>query len=589
MLFWRAKSAKQAAVEKAAAPSPATRETEIVDSQPAEAGAGDEKPAPTQSTEEAPANAIVISPARLTERLAEIGEKPARSIAAAVAERTSKSLIEPNATTKPPGQEKAFDALREAISNTRNGSHVLVLGPAGTGRRSAAVSLATEIAPTRPHAPDWVYAATARQSDVLHAYAVPHGTGERFVRDVQDALAKSSAMLSRLIASDGHQMTLAVLEEEHRQRGEGPLDLLKRRAEAQNIALVKTSDGFMLAPMHEGKVVRADVFRALPDALQRDVEAKVTSLEGELQALLGALPGNDVATDDRHLALSQQTAERAVKPNLAVARKLFSQDVAVADVFDAIEAECTRRATEIAHRGGDGITLAPPGLQAVGALPGEGAPVVLASSISAQDLLGEIGRDGTGAIAIRPGHLSRANGGFLIADAWRLAAEPQAWAALSAALESGTFAPMPSPGLAITAEPVPLQLTLIVIADREAFDKLKAIDPRLMQYFGATVQFEGSATAFDISEETFAGWVAALAETAGFRKLATTTARLLYDDARARAGDMSQVSLDIATLASTLRVADGLAADAARDHIAGDDVKAAIARRPMLEMAEAVL
>ncbi|MEQ1670559.1 MAG: AAA family ATPase [Hyphomicrobium sp.] len=559
-------------------------------------------------------NVVALAPARLSERLAEAGVKRRAADTAdtgdaeeeEVADRVVAmtppvardpgvdEVITPGDAIAAPGQSRALSALRDSLSDPRSGSHVLVLGSAGTGRRPAAISLAAEIAKLHTPPRDWIYAATGRTGDQLQAYSVPAGTAQRFVRDVQDALSKSSAMLARLIASDTHQMSVAVLEEEHRQRSSAPIDHLKRRAEAQNIALVKTSEGFALAPMHDGRVVKADVFRALPESLQRDVESKVTVLESELQALLGAVPGNDVATDDRHLALCHQTAERAVKPNLAVARKLFNGDTKVAEAFDAIEAGWTRRATDIVRRLGDGggegygeglpITL--PGLQAIGGHSGDGAPVVVARSVGAADLLGEIGRDATGTIAVRPGHLARANGGFLIVDAWRLAADPQAWAALSAALETETLQPLSAPGIAVSAEAVPLAFKLVLIAESSSFAKLKAIDPRIAQYFGAVVNFESDAAAVDISEDAFAVWAAALSDAAGLRKLSAVTASELYDDARARAGDLSRVSLDIATLVQTLRAADALAAAAARDHIASADIKSAIARRGDIKACE---
>jgi predicted ATP-dependent protease len=516
MVFWRAKSVKPTAAEPLAAEEDAAAVEKMAEAEsaneaaapaPGDTGSSEaEAPVAAASTPSTSAKIISMLPARLSDRLAEAGGTsltedvaPAGSTASAVAD-TSRDVAATKLKENSTSRQRS--ALRAVINDASAGSHVLVLGPAGTGRRSAAVGLAKEIAKTRPQPPDWVYVATGRHADVLHAHAVPAGMGERVVRDIHDALEKSSAMLTRLIASDNHQMTLAVLEEEHRHRSDGGLDQLKRRAEAQNIALVKTSEGFVLAPMHEGRVVRADVFRALPESLQRDVETKVTAFEAELQSLLVALPGNEVAIDDRHLAVAHEVAERAVKPNLAVARKLFPNDAAVADVFDAIEADWTRRAVEVARRAGNTNTpLVLPGLHAICAASDDGgAPVVLARSAGARDLIGEIGYGIDGAVAVRPGHLARANGGFLIIDAWRLAADPQGWAALSAALETGLLQPASAPGLAVTAEALPLHIKLILIAENDSLAKLKDIDPRTEQYFGAVVRLEGAPTPLEAEQ-----------------------------------------------------------------------------------------
>lgn len=530
MLFWRTKSAKQpdsaetavveaksetvadisavaAAVEPV--PSKVSTESEAVpvakaDTEAASAGPAAAENSDTHSKDNAhhDAKVITLSTVRLADRLADLNGKPTergeRDASAAPAPAET-SIIAPSdvrtfgeAVTVMHGHA----ALRRSLEANGANAHVLIVGPAGSGRREAALSAAKHVASARSPSNDWIYISSSAQPGAFMPYAVPAGTGAHIVRDIADALAKSAAMLARLSASDTHQMSLAVLEEDHRQRSDGGIAQLKRRAEAQNIALVRTSEGFVLAPMHEGRVVRSDVFRALPDALQRDVEAKIAVLEGELQQVLGALSDAEIATDDRHLALCQQAAERAIKPNIAMARKLFANVESISSVFEAIERDWTRRATDAIRRGNANAALDMPGLQAVSADAGEattsdgGAPVIVAQIVSASELLGEVGRDANGALAVRPGLLARAGSGFLIIDAWRLAADPASWSALSAALETRTITPLSSPGLAVAAEAVPLHANVLIVAERRSAARLRSIDPRFETYFSDAVNFD---------------------------------------------------------------------------------------------------
>ena len=510
MLFWRTKSAKPASTTEsidatpadgatAAAEPVATSDTSansavveasIVDDAIETAAVSEPKAETQPETPQHDSKIITLSSVRLADRLADLNGK----------DRDGATGSEPAILS--PGDARTFGeavtsmqgqaALRRALESSGTAAHFLIIGPAGSGRREAALSAAKHIAALRQPLDDLIYTASSASPATLTPYRVPHGTGAHIVRDIHDALAKSTAMLSRLIASDTHQMSVAVLEEDHRQRSDGGLELLRRRAEAQNIALVRTSEGFVLAPMHEGRVVRSDVFRALPEKLQRDVESKIATLEGELQQVLSALGDADIATDDRHLALSQQTAERAIKPNLSMARKLFANGDAVSKVFEAIESDWTRRATDAVRRGRVDEMLASPGLHAVSADAGEGAPVIVAHAVSASDLLGEVGRDANGAIAIRPGLLTRAAGGVLIVEAWRLAADPTGWPALSAAIETGSVQPISAPGLAVAAEPVPLTANILLIAERRSLARLRRIDPRFENYFSDTVAFEAN-------------------------------------------------------------------------------------------------
>ena len=61
----------------------------------------------------------------------------------------------------------------------------------------------------------------------------------------------------------------------------------------QNIAILRTPTGFTMAPMHEGKVVKPEVFNALPEAMRKDVESKIEALQKELEAILERLPKTD--------------------------------------------------------------------------------------------------------------------------------------------------------------------------------------------------------------------------------------------------------------------------------------------------------
>ena len=576
MLFWRAKTAKSATDQA----TPATDET-TTSQKVSHDAAGLSDGVNSKATDD-DTNVVKLAPTRLKDRLADVSIKTkADDVIVSAIELRTKTEIDVGAAAAVLGQSKALSDLGTALSDGNARAHVLVIGPVGTGRRTAVRKLAEEAARTQPSLPDWVYVLESNfrgshPNSVMQAFPVKHGEGHRLVRDIKSALAKSSAMLDRLIASDDHQMNLALLEDDHRHRNDNPLDHLKRRAEAQNIALVKTLEGYVLAPMHEGKVVRAEVFRALPEALQRDVEAKIAALEIELQSLLVALPGNDSATDDRLSALSHQTAERAAKPNLAVARKLFRCDDGGAPVFDMIESAWIERATDQVRTssksgGSDRIFL-----QSIGTEEAERAPVVIARTCAPTDLLGEIGRDGHGELAIRPGHLSKANGGFLIVEAWRLAAQPSSWMALSAALETGALSPMPSAGVAVTADAVPLQVKIIVVADEVSWAKLKALDPGISRHFPRVIRFSASAPLSDVTENNFVSWTGSLAETSGLRPLEKSAGELLYSDAKERAKSSGQVSLDIATLVQILREADTLAADASSDRVRFSDVRTAI-------------
>ena len=85
-------------------------------------------------------------------------------------------------------------------------------------------------------------------------------------------------MLPALFESEDYQVRRRAIDEQFRSGQEEALEALNAKAQAQNIAILRTPTGFTMAPMHEGKVVKPEVFNALPEAMRKEVEIKIEAL-----------------------------------------------------------------------------------------------------------------------------------------------------------------------------------------------------------------------------------------------------------------------------------------------------------------------
>jgi predicted ATP-dependent protease len=558
MVFWRSKSAKKA-------DTPVIVETDV-----GQAAAADE--AADKSQERPPAtNVVTLVTGRLADRLADVN---------ADADSPEAKKIKPTAAIKPAeaqhalGQNRAAAKIRAALA-AKPGEHLLVLGEPGTGRLDLVKALAAEA--SREPAADWIYIIQPHAPARARAFALPAGEKAGFISALNQALDKAGAALDRHIKSDEHRVSLDLLEEEMRYRGENAVEQIRRRAEAQNIAVVKSLDGYVLAPMHEGRVVRSEVFRALPEALKRNVEAKITTLEGELQSVVAALPDVQFEACEKYDALIRQTALRAIRPSLEPVKKSYENVAAAEAALDAIEdAFLASAAANAVSRGFTPIAVL--GRESSNPVdPTEPHRVVTAIRASASDLLGEIGRDAAGRPTLIPGHLMRAGSGFLIVEAWRLAADPQAWLALSAAIVNNEIAPKSAPGIAIEADPVPLAATVILIADDQSWSKLEAIEPGIARHFSHVAKLATTAPIAELSEGDFAKAAARLAADRGLKPLASSIAPILYKDAVQRGG--GRVSLARIALLQLLQEADAIAGTHAASQIRAADLDEALTRR----------
>ena len=557
MVFWRSRSEK-----KVEAPIP-------VESEKAAPAAAKTDSAEPQT------NVVTLVTGRLADRLADMS--PTEDRGDIKDQKSSKDLAPIKAVEQAHffGQKRAISKIRTALGTSR-GEHLLVLGEPGTGRLELAEALGKAV--ERSPSEDWIYVVDPDAPSRAKCFSLPPGEGAHFRRDVRAAIDKARAAFSRYLKSEEHRISLDLLEEDMRYRSERAVEPVRRRAEAQNIAVVKSLDGYVLAPMHEGRVVRSDVFRALPESLKRNVEAKITALEDELQSIVSKLPEAEFEASEKHNALVRQTALRAIRPGLAVIRRSYSERASVVAALDAIEEAFL--ASAVRHSAG-AETFTPVVLldsdDGYVFEPSARGHVVVARRASAADLLGEISRDALGHPVLLPGHLMRAGSGIVIIEAWRLAADPAAWLALSTAIRSKEIAPISAAGVGIKAEPVPLAATIVLIADAQSWSKLDAIEPGVARHFPHVAKLADTVPIADLSEDEFAKGAARLAADHGLRPINSAVAPIIYKDAVRRGG--GRVSLAGISLLHLLQEGDAIAADHSASQIRVADLNEALSRR----------
>ena len=132
-----------------------------------------------------------------------------------------------------------------------------------------------------------------------------------------------------------------------------------------------------------------------------------------------------------------------------------------------------------------------------------GAPVVYEDQPAYGNLLGRIehvprmGALLTDFNLIRPGSIHRANGGYLIVDAHKVLMQPYAWEGLKRTLRAGKIrveSLAETLGLVSTVslepEPIPVQVKVILVGERQIYYLLNALDPDFGELFKVPVDFE---------------------------------------------------------------------------------------------------
>ncbi len=488
------------------------------------------------------------------------------------------------------GQERAIHAIDFGLGMRARDFNIFVVGPPSADRTAAIRAHLVKIAAASQTPPDWIYVNNFTDPARPRALSLPAGRAQALAQGVRSAIRELAATLPAAFAAESYRARQRAIEDAFRSSQEGALDALQMRAAQQNIAVLRTPRGFAVAPMHDGKVVRSDVFSQLPEAMRRDVETRITALQSELEALLASQPKADTHRRRELALLNEEVARCAVEEALDPVSAAFADLAPVASFLAELEQDLVANSPRLAPPDGEETAARAETDPAEHALlsrylvnvlvshadPKAGAPIVDVANPTLAHLVGSIAPSppaGADFLTIRPGALHRANGGALIVEARRLIAEPAAWTALKRALETGEIpieAPEPAgsgphPVAALAPEPIPLAIKIVLLMDGDLQRSIDEADPEFAQLFKVQADMDETLVRSPENDRAFARLIAALVGTHGLKPVDADGVARLLEEAQRIAEDRDKLSLDVGRIADILREADYWADDGARN------------------------
>ncbi len=505
------------------------------------------------------------------------------------------------------GQDRALEALRLAVEIRHDDFNLFVLGPEGTGRHKTVEQVLKAHAARRDTPSDWVYVNNFDTPHKPTALRLEPGMANRLKAEMDRVIDDLAQDLPALFESDDYQTQRRSIEEEFSARHENALADLAERARAENMALIRTPMGFMVAAMRDGEVIKADAFKTLPEDEQAVIEEKVERYQEELADVLREASKLEREHRAQVESLNAEMAERAVSDRIEAAEETLGANSEIAGHLSRVRKDMIENPElflQAASRREDG-----PFPDAVGKMhldpvfrryvvnvivaydPAEppAAPVVVEDLPTMDRLSGRIehvsqmGSLVTDFSLIRAGALHRANGGYLMIDAQRILSEPYAWDALKRCLKKGSITITSLADrvsvfstVSLEPEPIPLDVRVVLIGDRRLHALLVLLDPEFSELFKIQADFEGTV---ERSPETLTALAAQLRDFARSHDLlplsATGAARLL-DEATRRAEDGRKITLQVRQLTDLLREAEHYARRDRQDAVGADQIDHAV-------------
>ena len=513
------------------------------------------------------------------------------------------------------GQDRALDAIRFGARIKRPGFNLFALGPEGSGRLTAIRTVLEEQACREPSGDDWVYVNNFDHPHKPRAIRLPKGMAVRFRDAMIELIDDLRLTVPGQFETDDYRNRRRVIDEEFEGAQQRAFEELRKKAEAENIAILRTPMGFALAPLREGKVIKPEEFEALPEAERNRIQGVLEELNKELEEVLRKLPRIEKDRRDRIRELNAEIAELTIGSSIAVTAERFHDNAAILAYLEVAKQNLIKNVALFLGDGAENQESPFPAItrptqndprfaafmvNVFSAAEEEGAasggepcaPIVheknptLGNLVGRVEYLTEMGALVTNFLLIKPGALHRANGGYLVLDARRLLGEPFAWEALKRTLKSGTIT-ITSPAeelnlvrtISLEPEPIPVTVKVVLFGEPVLYYLLVQLDPEFSELFKVQADFDTETVRSEESVKLYARLIASIARKEKVRPIDRSGVALLIEDAIRAADDAERISLRIGHLADLIHEADFWASSQGHETIGGGDVDTAIRQR----------
>lgn len=501
------------------------------------------------------------------------------------------------------GQERAIEAIRFSTAIDRHGFNLFVIGPPGAGKRTVVRKFLHDKARQEEAHADWVYVNNFVEPHKPRAISLPAGRALAFRDHMAELIDDLGTLLPAAFESEDYQNRRNAIEEQFRHEQEEAFEALRKEAEKNQVAILRTPMGFAMAPAtSDGQVMKPDVFNVLPEDQRKALETVIAELQEKLGTILKSVPKWD---KERRLAvrdLNRDVARSAVNQTIEEVKAHFEDLPQVLGHLEVVHKDLIDNAGLFIARGGEEES----GIVAVAGTDGRfdryqvnvivgkepeasGAPVVEETHPSLRNLVGRIehvpqqGALTTNFRLIKGGALHRANGGYLIIDLRQLLLEPLSWIALKRALKSNCIT-IESPGeylslistISLEPDPIPLSVKLVLLGDRQLYYLIAEFDPDVRELFKVVADFDDSMPWEPETAAHYARLIASICRREELRPFDREAVVRVIERCGRFAEDSKRLSLLVDPMADLMREADFRAGEEKRDVVTASHVQGAV-------------
>lgn len=495
--------------------------------------------------------------------------------------------------------QRAREALELALAMPEPGFNVFVLGENRSGRLTSTVEFLTEALSDSAAPEDWVYVNDFGAPAAPVAVRLPAGEGKKLRDAMQRLIGGLTQALRTAFGGESFQSQMQAEGEAAQAELNTQMQAVQKAAQDKGLNVLQNEQGpVIVATDEKGEAVPAE---QMTDDQRALLAEHGPALAQQILAINRRTAELQAAFQQRGAELSRQVADQTSGPVIDATLADFSEHHGLNKWLVELRNDITDNFQAFLPPPEEGARppeLDPARRYAVNLLVDnqrkETLPVIVEASPTYENLFGRIEyRQSARAMEtdftlIKPGAFHRANGGVLVLRADAIASNPSIWPFIKGALrdreiriEEPYRANGPTVAGALSPQPVPLDVKVVLIGAPNWYYTFFSTDPEFQSYFRVKADIDPDFEAEAGNIETYAGLIRHLAGSDGSRdiKYADSAIARLLGQASRWAADRTKLSSQFERIEDILAEARHVLKKSGGNEITAETVETAIDNR----------
>lgn len=481
------------------------------------------------------------------------------------------------------GQARALSALDFGLGIESHGFNIYILGESGTGKMTTIKTILQEKAKDEPTPDDWCYVYNFKNPDEPKALSLPPGTGASFQKDMSEMIGILRKEIPKIFESKEYEKQRAKIFEEFQQKQKDLFAELEKETKKKDFALKKTATGLTLGPVKKtGEPLSEEEYEKLDAHAKKTIEKIGKDLQEKLDDAIRHVREEDKNVKNRLSELERQVALSSVGHGIDELKNKYQDNPGVLNYLEDVKEDILENLEDFKPQEEQPAVL--PFLKPmktdsvftkyvvnifVNNRELKGAPVVVESNPNYFNIFGRIEHKVQYGVAvtdfsmIKAGSLQRANGGYLVIDAFEMLKNIFVYDALKRAIKDREIKIEDVweqyrliSTITLKPEAIPFDVKIVLVGNPRLYYLLYNLDEEYRELFKVKADFENRMDRSKENMGKYASFVKTKCDKIGLRPFDRNAVAKVIEYGSRLAEHQNKLSAKFIEIADLLREAD---------------------------------